>query len=184
MSNIVADFPIWGIALLIFAMRVIDVTLGTIRTIAIVHGRTLLAVILGFVELSVWFIAVSEAVARVSENPILIAAFAGGFATGNAVGIMVERRLAFGSCVVRMISGHRAHDVAKAISRLGTMVTTFAGTSDSGARSLVYTLCPRRLVALAPPRSRARNAKADSNKMSQNLNLSPKVAACVSRKFW
>lgn len=144
MAGMLSELPIWGIALAIFWMRVIDVTLGTIRTIAVVHGRARLAVILGFVEISVWFVAVSEAVGRVSENPILIVAFAGGFAAGNAVGIMVERRMAVGSCVVRIISGHKVADVARAVSRIGTMVTTFAGIGETGERSLVYALCPRR----------------------------------------
>lgn len=147
MSSLLSELPIFGVGLAIFAMRVVDVTLGTVRTIAVVHGRTRLAVVLGFIEICVWLTAVSEAVVRVSETPLLIVAFAGGFATGNAVGIIVERRLALGSCVVRMISSRKGLDVAAAISGIGTMVTTFARTSDAGDRSLVYTLCPRRMLS-------------------------------------
>ncbi|MDA1095232.1 MAG: DUF5698 domain-containing protein [Acidobacteria bacterium] len=146
MSSLLSELPVWGIGLAIFAMRVLDVTLGTMRTISVVHGHTRLAVVLGFIEICVWLTAVSEAVVRVGETPLLIEAFAGGFATGNAVGIMVERKLALGSCVVRMISSRNGHDVAVAISGIGRMVTTFAGTSDAGDRSLVYALCPRRML--------------------------------------
>lgn len=144
MVGLLSELPVWGVALAIFAMRIIDVTLGTIRTLMVVQGRTGLAVVLGLVEISVWFVAVSQAVAGVNENPILIAAFAGGYAAGNAVGISVERRLAVGSCVVRIIAGRNAGDVARAVNRVGTMVTTFAGSGETGERSLVYALCPRR----------------------------------------
>ena len=144
MSSLLSDLPIWGVAAAIFFMRMFDVTLGTVRTIAVVHGHTRWAVVLGFVEISVWLTAVSEAVARVGENPMLVAAFAGGFAAGNAVGIELERRLAIGSAVVRLISAQKGDRVAHAIRDIGTMVTTFAGTSETGDRSLVYALCPRR----------------------------------------
>ena len=144
MSSMLADLPIWGVAAAIFLMRMFDVTLGTVRTIAVVHGHSSWAVVLGFIEISVWITAVSEAVARVGENPMLIAAFAGGFAAGNALGILVERRLALGSSVVRLISSQRGDHVAHAIGHIGAMVTTFAGTSDEGDRSLVYAMCPRR----------------------------------------
>jgi len=144
MSSMLVDLPIWGVAAAIFLMRVIDVTLGTVRTIAVVHGHTRWAVALGFVEISVWITAVSEAVARVGENPMLIVAFAGGFAMGNAVGIFLERRLAIGSSIVRLISAKKGDRVAHAIGDIGTMVTTFVGTSDEGDRSLVYAMCPRR----------------------------------------
>lgn len=146
MMSLLADLPIWAIALIIFSMRMVDVTLGTVRTIAVVNGHTILAVILGFVEISIWITAVSAAVARVSDDPILVAAFAGGFAAGNAVGIVLERRMALGSCVVRMITSQDGHDVANAIGRVGTMVTTFTGQSESGSRALVYALCSRRLL--------------------------------------
>lgn len=138
------DLPMWGVAMAIFFMRVFDVALGTVRTIAVVHGHTRWAVALGFLEISVWITAVSEAVVRVGESPMLVGAFAGGFAAGNAVGIFLERRLAIGTSVVRLISAQEGRLVARAIEDIGTMVTTFSGTSDSGPRSLVYALCPRR----------------------------------------
>jgi uncharacterized protein YebE (UPF0316 family) len=122
----------------------VDVTLGTIRTLAVVNGRTIAAVVLGFFEISIWITAVSAAVSRVGDNPMLIAAFAGGFAAGNAVGIVLERRLALGSCVVRIITARDGRRVADAVGDVGTMVTTFGGTSNAGERTLVYALCPRR----------------------------------------
>jgi len=144
MSSLLAGLPVWGVAAAIFLMRMVDVTLGPVRTIAVVHGHTRWAVALGFVEICIWITAVSEAVARVGESPILVVAFAGGFAAGNAVGIELERRLAIGSTIVRLISAQQGRRVAEAVSDVGSMVTTFTGTSGSGERSLVYALCPRR----------------------------------------
>lgn len=76
----------------------------------------------------------------------MVVAFAGGFATGNAVGIALEQRLAIGTCVVRMISAGDGRSIAEAIRQLATKVTGFAGMNGSQTRSLVYALCSRRCL--------------------------------------
>lgn len=48
------------IAVLIFTLRVCDVSLGTLRTISVVNGRLALSVILGFCEILLWVTAVSH----------------------------------------------------------------------------------------------------------------------------
>lgn len=154
MSGLLTGFPLWGVAVAIFLARTLDVAIGTIRTLAVVQGRTAAAFVLGFVEICIWFTAVSEAVVRVSEAPWLLAAFAGGFAAGNVVGIALERRLAIGDCVVRMIST-QGRAVADAVRGLSRVVTTFDGSGDAGPTTLVYALCARRDLADLLGRARA-----------------------------
>jgi uncharacterized protein YebE (UPF0316 family) len=144
MSGLLAGLSPWTVAVVIFLLRVCDVSLGTMRTISVVDGRTRLAVALGFFEVLIWITAVSEVVVRIQDNPFLILAFAGGFATGNAAGIALEKRLAIGLCVVRMISVDKGDEIARAIHPIGRMVTTFHGTGPDERRSLVYAICPRR----------------------------------------
>jgi len=143
MTGLLSGVPLWAVAVVIFAARTVDVAIGTVRTLAVVQGRTGLASVLGFVEICIWFTAVSEAVVRVGDAPWLLAAFAGGFAAGNMVGIALERRLAIGDCVVRMIS-NRGQDVATAVGPMAREVTTFEGHGGRGPTMLVYALCPRR----------------------------------------
>ena len=107
----VATIPVWLLCLLIFVLRICDVTLGTVRTVVIVKDYLLLAVALGFVEVMIWILAVIQVIARINESFFLALAFAGGFAAGNAVGILVERRLAMGTSVVRIISGKHGMEI-------------------------------------------------------------------------
>ena len=44
---------IWLLGVLIFFARIIDVSVGTLRTISIVQGRTKVAFFLAFIETSV-----------------------------------------------------------------------------------------------------------------------------------
>ena len=89
----VTDLPAWALAGTIFLLRIIDVSLGTMRTITVVNGRLRLSVALGFFEVLVWVTAVSQVILRLRDHPILVLAYAAGFAAGNAVGILLERKL-------------------------------------------------------------------------------------------
>jgi uncharacterized protein YebE (UPF0316 family) len=140
----ISALPIWGVATLIFFLRIVDVSIGTVRTISVVHGRVTLAVFMGFFELLIWTAAVSQVILGLSEHPLLIVAYAGGYAVGNAVGITIERRLAIGSCVVRMLSDSKGAEVAAALRAIGQHVTSFLGEGSGGLRTLVYATCPRR----------------------------------------
>lgn len=138
--------PILHLALVIFCLRIIDVSFGTIRTISVVEGRIRLSVIMGFFEVLIWITAVSQVIVRIHESPILLVAYAGGFATGNAVGILLERRIAMGTCVVRLISREQGQQVADHLRISGLAVTSFQGEGRDGPNTLVYVIVPRKEV--------------------------------------
>ena len=56
----------------IFFIRILDVSLGTVRTIVTIKGKTALASIIGFVEVFVWFVIVKEAL-NTPETSIFVA---------------------------------------------------------------------------------------------------------------
>lgn len=159
MAEWLGELPLVVVAAGIFCLRLIDVTMGTMRTLSIVHGRTYLAVSLGFVEVTLWVTALATVIARVTDDPILVVAYGGGFAAGNAAGISLERALALGKCVVRIISSHKGDEIAGAIRGVGQMVTTFQGREGALERTLVYAICERR--GLGELVSRARTVDPD-----------------------
>lgn len=130
--------------LLVFGARVTDVSLGTIRTISIIQGRTLLAFLLGFVEISIWLMVISTVIGQVRDNPVLGAFYALGFASGNVVGIMIERRIAMGSIIIKIIARERAPELATRIREMGFPVTEFQGRGMAGIVTELYIVCPRR----------------------------------------
>jgi uncharacterized protein YebE (UPF0316 family) len=146
--QVIHNLPIWLLVILIFLLRVVDVTLGTIRTISVVQGWIKVSVLLGFFEVLIWIAAVSQVISRINEHPILMIAYATGFATGNAAGILLERRLALGSCVVRIISSTMIGlHVAETLRSIGQRVTTFEGEGRDGPRVLIYATCERRYLS-------------------------------------
>jgi len=141
-----ASIPVWTLCLTIFVLRICDVTLGTVRTVAIVKGHVSMAVVLGFFELMIWVLVISQVISRLDESWFLAFAYAGGFAAGNAVGIVLERKLAMGTSAIRFLSSKRGGSIADALRDQGHKVTTFSGQGSNGPVKLVYAVAPRRSV--------------------------------------
>src|SRR5688500_4734875 len=90
-------------AALIFLLRIVDVSIGTLRVMYMVRGERAKTVPLAFLESAVWGVPVSrifEGVAR----PLYMLACAGGYAGGTMVGMTLERWIASGYILVRVIS--------------------------------------------------------------------------------
>ena len=138
------DPPTLLLGILVFLARVADVTMGTMRTISIVQGRTRIAFLLGFLEVSMWLVVISAVIHRIVEKPILGVFYALGFSTGNVVGILLERRIAFGHMVLRIITPRSGKTMAEKVRNEGFGVTTFQGEGLSGPVTMLYVVCRRR----------------------------------------
>jgi uncharacterized protein YebE (UPF0316 family) len=124
--------------------RIIDVSLGTLRTISIVQGRKWMAFWLGFFEVILWLIVISEVLNRIQAAPVLGIFYALGFAAGNAVGIELEHWLALGSIILRVISTDHCRELSNCIRVNGFSVTVFHGEGKDGPVAELYIVCRRR----------------------------------------
>lgn len=141
--------------LLIFSARAFDVTLGTLRIIFIAQGYTRFAPLVGFFETLIWLLIVNEALRHVS-NPLCAVAYAGGFATGNVVGLKLEEKLAMGRRLIRVIlpngyePGEEAGpDLVADLRAEGFGVTVVHGEGLKGPVKVLFTLVKRADVARA-----------------------------------
>lgn len=105
----------------VFFIRIIDVSLGTVRTIIIVKDKKLFASIIGFFEMLIWFLVAKEAI-NTNNNSILIAIFYSlGFATGTYVGAYVSDRYVKGNFWVQVITDK--HDLIQNVRNEGYVVS-------------------------------------------------------------
>ena len=90
----------------IFFVRILDVSMGTLRTVITVKGKNLYASLVGFVEVFIWFIVVKEAL-NTPETSIWIAvAYSAGFATGTYIGGILSKMLITGNLSVQVITSN------------------------------------------------------------------------------
>ena len=133
---------------LIMAARICDVSLGTMRTLSIVQGRTSTAFFLGFLEVGTWLIVISHVLDQIKAAPVLGLFYALGFSLGNVLGIKMERKLAFGYMVLRIISREHGREMAGLIRQAGFPLTTFLGEGQCGPVVELYLVCRRRDIPL------------------------------------
>lgn len=136
-------FQLVIIPLLIFVARMTDVSLGTIRIIFISRGMRFLAAILGFVEILVWLVAISQVMQHLN-NVVNFFAYAGGFALGNFVGMTIEEKLAMGMILLRAIVQKDSEVLVKQLHDAGFGVTSVSAEGSTGPVKVIYTIIKRK----------------------------------------
>jgi uncharacterized protein YebE (UPF0316 family) len=129
--------------IVIFALRIIDVSLSTVRILLAVRGHRRFVPFIGFFEVLIWVTAVGNAIRFIDSGWHLLG-YAGGFATGSWVGMKIEERLAIGYATIRVVSRYGGVEMADSLRDLGFGVTEFAGQGRDGRVEVVYTVCLRR----------------------------------------
>src|SRR5262245_47264774 len=134
----------WG-ALVIFGLRIVDVSCDTMRVIFAIRGKRNIAGVLGFIQALVWIVAVGNAVKHL-DSPLHILGYAGGYAMGTFVGVTLEQAIAYGVATVRIVSKAAGVEIAEALREAGHGVTEFGGFGRSGSVEIINTVVQRRQI--------------------------------------
>ncbi len=135
--------PVAFLPVLIFFIRVADMSLDTMRVLFVVRGRRGQAWLVGFMQSALWVLAVASVLSHL-DNLLNVVAYAAGFATGNVVGMRIEEKLAIGHSHVRVISARRGDAVAEAVRGAGYAVTELPGRGKDGTVSILTASVRRR----------------------------------------
>jgi uncharacterized protein YebE (UPF0316 family) len=119
------------------------VTLSTIRIVFISRGLRRLAPFIGFIEILVWLVAIGQVMQHL-DRPINYFAYAGGFAAGTWIGLIIESKLAIGLVAVRIIARDDATALLESLQEANFGVTSFAARGIKGRVRLLLTVVPRR----------------------------------------
>ena len=88
----------------IFLARILDVSLGTIRTVLIVHSSRLKGAILAFFEVLIWFLIAREALNTDLSSMWIPIFYAGGYASGTYIGTFLANKLVDGLISITIIT--------------------------------------------------------------------------------
>lgn len=130
--------------LIVFLARILDVSIGTLRTIFTVQGMAVAAFFLAVLEVLIWISVAGTVINQIHDRPVLALFYAFGYATGNVVGILVERKLAFGLIIIKVITSKIGTGLVDALRKKGQPVTVFRGEGMNGPVSELYMACKRK----------------------------------------
>jgi uncharacterized protein YebE (UPF0316 family) len=140
------DYHSWIVLpLIIFVSRVCDVSLGTLRHVFISKGFRRIVPLLGFFEVLIWIVVVAQVMKNLN-NVACYLAWAGGFATGTYVGLLIEERLALGLQVIRIITNQNFNNLLDALKNENHGITIVDAQGAVGPVKMIFTIVKRKNV--------------------------------------
>lgn len=88
----------------IFFARMLDVSIGSVRMIYLVKQKNLIACILAFIEILIWFLVARETLAGDEINFFIVISYAGGYAVGTYVGGLINKFFVKGTLTAMVIT--------------------------------------------------------------------------------
>lgn len=135
----------------IFLARITDVTLGTLRTIYTVRGKTVIAGIIAFIEVFIWFVIAREALNTDLQSIWIVIAYSGGYATGTILGTFIANNFVNSLISIEVITTKATIDNINKIRKEGygvSVVNTVENINDEKTKILYITLNSRNLEKL------------------------------------
>jgi uncharacterized protein YebE (UPF0316 family) len=132
------DIFVW--TLVIFFARVLDVSLGTIRVQLIFRRKKVLAALTGFVEVLIFIVVVSRVIQDIQHWPYVLA-YAGGFATGTLMGMVLSEKLSRRMMQTTVMCNDPQEELETAVRKAGFALTRHEGMGRDGAVSVIDVVC-------------------------------------------
>ena len=123
------SFPI--LCLIVCLGRVIDVALGTTRTVFNVKGRPHISTFIAFIEAAIYFLVVREALsyqAQGMQTYLIAIAYALGFSLGTLCGCLVSSKFIKSKLNVQIITSNKNDKIVDTLSAAGFGATVIVAT--------------------------------------------------------
>ena len=131
--------------LLIFFVKIVEISMMTVRTVLMTKGEKLYAAILGFVEISIWIYLVGQVLTGIQDDPLRMLAYSLGFACGIYVGSILEDCLGVGLVTIQVTAS--VSDgilIAQRLRDNGAGVTNLKGEGRDEGKSVLLIHVKRR----------------------------------------
>ncbi|MGV9141754.1 MAG: DUF2179 domain-containing protein [Promethearchaeota archaeon] len=145
--------------ILIFIGRVADVTLGTLRIIFISQGKKSLAPLVGFFEVLIWLFAVGQIFSNLT-NFLYYITYAGGFAMGNYIGLVIENKISLGLLSLTLIVRDNPENLINELNENRYGINSISAEGTKGIVKLLVVVIKRKSLPNVLKIVRSNNPKA------------------------
>ena len=128
-------------ALLIFALRVCDVSIGTLRTLFTVRGRKIVSASLALAESGIFIFAFTHVMSGVNDPAKMIAYALGLRRTGNFCGITIKRWIGSGTILAPLVVTKNPV-LLVGLREQGFGVTVIHGEGREGDVAILFVVAP------------------------------------------
>lgn len=110
----------------VFFARMIDVSIGSVRTILLVKGKNIISMILAFIEILIWFMVAKQTLTSDETNLAIILSYAGGYAVGTYVGGLINKYFVRGNLMAFIVTKLDKQFIIEKLKEAGYGVSTLS----------------------------------------------------------
>ena len=110
----------------VFFAIMIDVGIGSVRTILLVKGKNFISMILAFIEILIWFFVAKQTLTSEETNLAIILSYAGGYAVGTYVGGLINKYFVRGTLTAFIVTSLDNRDMVDELKDSGYGVSVIS----------------------------------------------------------
>lgn len=129
--------------ILIFLSRIADQSIGTLRLIFLSKGFRIIAPVLGFFEVIIWLLAVTQIIKHL-DNVISYVSYGLGFAAGNYIGMWLEEKISIGKVILRIIPRKNTTELVEFMKSRNFGVTMVDAMGSMGEVKIIFSIVNRK----------------------------------------
>ncbi|NCB73612.1 MAG: DUF2179 domain-containing protein [Clostridia bacterium] len=145
MTQLLNSLPQILTMLLICGVKIIEMSVQSIRVIMQVKGQRLESTLLAFLECLIWGLVTSAVITTLADNMYWLFAYCVGFAAGIYFGSVLENKLALGETNLQlMVDEDDGNRIIEYLTNNGRGFTAFEGFGYEGRKFKINTIIPRK----------------------------------------
>lgn len=134
-----------AVCLLVFAAKIIEITLQSLKTCMMVKGQRLKAAMLGFVECLIWGLVISTIISTLGDDFALLFFYCAGYAMGLFLGSAIESKIALGTSNLQLIANEEnTRRIIAYLRENDRGYTVFGGHGSTDRMYMILIVLPRR----------------------------------------
>ncbi|MEG1107726.1 MAG: DUF5698 domain-containing protein [Oscillospiraceae bacterium] len=145
MTELLNSLPQILTCLLICCVKIIEISVQSIRVIMQVKGQKLFSTLLAFLECLIWGLVTSAVITTLADNVFWLLAYCVGFAAGIYFGSVLESKLALGEINLQLMADEDdGNKIIEYLIKHNRGFTAFEGFGYEGKKFKINTVIPRK----------------------------------------
>ncbi len=145
MSAFLASLHPAFVCLLVCFAKIVEITIQSLKTCMMVKGQRLKAAGLGFVECTVWGLAISTIIGTLGDDLLLLLFYCVGYATGLFLGSTIESKIALGTSNLELIANDDSTEkITEYLKNNNRGYTVLEGHGSIDKMNMIFIVLPRR----------------------------------------
>ncbi len=115
----------------VFFARILDVSIGSVRTVYLIKQKNFIACILAFIELVIWFYVARETLTMDNISFVIVMSYALGYAIGTYIGGIINKYFIDGNLMILIFTKKDTIKIRNILKKSGYGISSITMSDDN-----------------------------------------------------